>query len=233
VTVAFDHHGRGYVCATSHSGGRYGYVWRTDNGGRSFPAPVTLKGQYFDHPWIATGTGQTLSERNVHVAWAGGSQGRVCSFTRSTDGGQSFEAPRTIIPVDETGVMTVAGELVGGAHGLVCAVAERHAHQDASGNTHAAVVAVCSTDGGKSFAAPVPLGTDWPFFNLPGGVMPNSGPTVAAAPSGDALYVAFTSHRPGAIHSDIVVTASHDRGRTWSQPVAATPRTASPTSSRT
>jgi hypothetical protein len=223
VTVAFDHHGRGYVCATSHSGGRHGYVWRTNDGGRSFSAPVPLEGQYFDHPWIATGTGQTPSEHNVYVAWAGGIDGRALSFTRSTDGGQSFEAPRMITPVDATGMLTVAGELVGGAHGLVCAVAERHARQDASENMHAEVVAVCSTDGGKRFAAPVRLGTDWPFFNLPGGVKPNGGPTVAAAPHGDALYVAFTSHRPGAIHSDIVVTASHDRGRTWSKAAAATP----------
>jgi hypothetical protein len=29
--------------------------------------------------------------------------------------------------------------------------------------------------------------------------------------------------QPGAVHSDIVVTASHDSGRTWSKPVTATP----------
>jgi hypothetical protein len=212
------------VCATSHSGGRHGYVWRTDDGGRSFSAPVTLKGQYFDHPWIATGTGQTPSEHNVYVAWAGGISGRALSFTRSTDSGQSFEAPRMITPVYDNGMLTVAGELVGGAHGLVCAVAERNARQDASGDVHAQVIAVCSMDGGKSFAAPVQVGTDSPFFNLPGGVLPNSGPTVAAAPHGDALYVAFTSHQAGAVHSDIMVTASHDRGRTWSRPAAGTPQ---------
>jgi hypothetical protein len=48
-------------------------------------------------------------------------------------------------------------------------------------------------------------------------------PTVAASPQGDALYVAFTKHKPGATHSDIVVTASHDRGRTWSAAKSATP----------
>ena len=52
---------------------------------------------------------------------------------------------------------------------------------------------------------------------------PNSGPTVAASPQGDALYVAFPKHKPGATHSDIVVTASQNRGRTWSEPVTATP----------
>ena len=51
-----------------------------------------------------------------------------------------------------------------------------------------------------------------------------SDPAVAAAPHGDALYAAYATHRPGATHSDIVVTASHDRGRTWTKPVTATPR---------
>ncbi len=56
VTVAFDPHGRGYLCASragNSPGGRAMYVWRTDDGGRSFSAPVTLvAGQYFDHPGI-------------------------------------------------------------------------------------------------------------------------------------------------------------------------------------
>jgi len=85
-------------------------------------------------------------------------------------------------------------------------------------------MAVCSTDAGQSFAAPVPLGWGSPMISLPGGVIPNgSDPAVAAAPHGDALYAAYATHRPGATHSDIVVTASHDRGRTWTKPVTATP----------
>src|SRR5262249_18641590 len=63
-----------------------------------------------------------------------------------------------------------------------------------------------------------------PIISLPGGVMPNgSDPAVAAAPHGDALYAAYTTHQPGAAHSDIVVTASHDRGRTWTTPVTPPP----------
>jgi hypothetical protein len=51
--------------------------------------------------------------------------------------------------------------------------------------------------------------------------MPNSGPTVAVSGQGH-LYVAFPQRRSGA-HTDIVVVASHDRGRTWRKPVSATP----------
>ena len=80
VTVAFDAYGRGYICAT-HSGhgsnvnpnpdnNRAVYVWRTDDGGRSFSAPVTVvEGQYCDHPWLATGQGQTSVGHDVYVAW--------------------------------------------------------------------------------------------------------------------------------------------------------------------
>jgi hypothetical protein len=85
------------------------------------------------------------------------------------------------------------------------------------------VVAVCSTDAGRSFAAPVHLGAESAVIALPGDVRPNSGPTVAASPLGDALYVAFPVHEPGSAHSDIVLTVSRDRGRTWSRAVTATP----------
>jgi hypothetical protein len=56
------------------------------------------------------------------------------------------------------------------------------------------------------------------------GARPNSGPTVAISPLDGALYVAFPVRAPGSAHSDIVVSASRDRGRSWSRPVAATPR---------
>src|SRR5215472_15923550 len=52
VTVAFDAHGRGYLCSAHAGHGSGGnpnpnanravYVWRTDDGGRSFSAPVNL-----------------------------------------------------------------------------------------------------------------------------------------------------------------------------------------------
>jgi len=234
VTVAFDPHGRGYLCASragNSPGGRAMYVWRTDDGGRSFSAPVTLvAGQYFDHPGIAVGAGQAPSEHNVYVAWAtpGNSPadafGSALGFTRSTDGGKSFEPPRTILPASTAASETSAGPtLAAGPEGLVCAACDWTTMPDAPGDMIGQVVAVCSTDGGRSFAAPVHLGSESSWIQLPGDVKANGSPTVAISPHGDALYVAFTTHRPGAAHSDIVVTASRDRGRTWSKAVTATP----------
>jgi hypothetical protein len=96
--------------------------------------------------------------------------------------------------------------------------------QDRSGDLTGQVTAVCSADAGDTFGGPVHLGAETATIALPGGVRPDSGPAVAISPRGDAIYVAFPVRKPGAAHSDIVVTASRDRGRTWSRPVTATPR---------
>ena len=90
----------------------------------------------------------------------------------------------------------------------MCAVCDWTTQRDPSGDMIGQVVAVCSTDAGRSFGAPVQLGSESAVIALPGDVRPNSGPAVAASPQGDALYVAFPKHQPGATHSDIVVTAS-------------------------
>ena len=235
VTVAFDAHGRGYLCATRSGHGsnlnpanpdanRAVYVWRTDDGGRSFSAPVTVvEGQYCDHPWVATGPGQSPAGHDVYVAWGAGDSHTALDLARSNDGGQSFAPPRRILGEARAPSLVSAGpQLAVGPHGLVCAVCDWTTQQDSSGDMAGQVVAVCSTDAGHSFAAPVQLGSESSVIALPGDVRPNSGPTVAASPLGDAVYVAFPTHRPGATHSDIVVTASHDRGRTWSKAVTAT-----------
>jgi hypothetical protein len=236
VSVAFDAHGRGYVCATraGHAADlspanpdahRAVYVWRTDDGGRSFSAPVTLlQGQYCDHPYVAADRDQTAGRPGVYVAWGAGPSHTALDFARSTDGGETFEAPRRILAEAGAPSLVAAGpQLTAGPHGLVCAVSDWTSQQDSSGDMIGQVVAVCSTDAGGTFAAPVHLGAESGSIALPGGTMPNSMPTVAASPRGDALYVAFVKRKPGGTHSDVMVTASHDRGRTWSRAVSAVP----------
>ena len=219
VTVAFDAQGRGYLCATSYAGGRGVFVWRTDDGGRTFSAPITvLKNQYCDHPWVATGQG------NVYVVWGANRSQPALDLARSTDGGRSFESQRRILPVStEPSVSSAGPAIAAGPDGLVCAVCDWTTRQEPSGDLIGQVVAVCSTDAGKSFAAPVQLGSETSVIMLPGDVQANSSPTVAISPRGDAVYVAFPQRRSGGTHSDIVVVASHDRGRTWDKAVTATP----------
>ena len=236
VNVAFDARGRGYICATRSGNGarvnpanpnanRAVYVWRTDDGGRSFSEPVTLAAEtYSDHPWLATGQGQTPQERNVYVAWGAGASHTALEFRRSTDGGETFEPARRILPEASVPSLVSAGpQVAGGPDGLVCAVCDWTSQRDGSGDIIGQVTAVCSTDGGVTFGAPVHLGSETAAIALPGDVMPNSGPTVAVSPQGDVIYVAFPKREPGTTHSDILVTASHNRGRTWSRPVTVTP----------
>jgi hypothetical protein len=236
VTVAFDGQGHGYLCGTRAGHGsnsdpgnpdanRAVYVWRTDDGGRSFSAAVTLlEGQYCDHPWLATGHAQASPVDAVYVVWGAGDSHTALDLTRSHDGGKSFESPRRILAEAAGPSVASAGpELATGPDGLVCAVCDWTTQQDASGNMVGQVVAVCSTDAGDSFAAPVVLGSEAAVIALPGNVSANSSPAVAASPQGDALYVAFPTYGPGAPSSDIVVTVSRDRGRTWSELVTATP----------
>ena len=217
VTVAFDARGRGYVCATSSGGGSAVFVWRTDDAGRSFSAPVTVvSGERCDHPWMAVGGGQTLAERDVYVVWEVGDKSAL-GFARSTDGGESFEAHRVILV--DGGFPSLAA----GPNGLVLAACDRMVRPGASGEVTGQVVALCSRDAGRSFGRPVLLGEDSPTIGLPGRIMQVGSPTAAIAPDGSALYIAFTRHQQGAVHADIVVTVSHDSGRTWSQPIPATP----------
>jgi hypothetical protein len=236
VTVAFGGDGHGYVCAARSAHGsslnpanpdanRAVYIWRTDDGGLSFSAPVTLvEGIYSDHPWVAAGPGQPPSGHNVYVAWGAGESHTALDFTRSTNGGESFEAPRRILGEARIPSLVSAGpQLAAGPDGLVCAVCDWTTQQDSPGDMAGQVVAVCSTDAGRSFAEPVHLGAESAAIALPGGIRPNSGPTVAVSPRDGILHVAFPVHKPGSAHSDIMVTVSRDRGRTWSEPVTATP----------
>jgi hypothetical protein len=225
VTVAFDPQGRGHVCATatgSSDAERTMYAWRTDDGGRSFAPPVILVtgGAYFDQPWVAAGL-----ERNVYVVWASNRNegGDSVSLARSTDGGESFEASRTILDAHRGTTQSATPKVAAGGRGIVCVAADELSSWDSSGDLVGHAVAVCSTDGGASFGAPAPLGWETLDIRLPGGVLPNSGVTTAVSPDGRALYVAFSRHQRGAEHADVVVRASYDHGRTWSRPVTTTP----------
>jgi hypothetical protein len=223
VTVDFDAQGRGYVCATGYTAGGRGdrrvYVWRTDDGGRSFAPPVAaMAGQFDDHPWLAADRCGGPSAGNLYVVWAAADL-TALGFARSTDGGASFEPVRIIAAAPEVGIPVVAA----GPGGLVCAIYDGPLSVSSSGDLVAQVEVVCSTDAGQTFAAPIPLGPDAEVINLAGNVQPNGGPTVAAALHGESVYAAFTTHEPGADHSDIVVAASPDRGLTWLPATPVTP----------
>jgi hypothetical protein len=100
VTVAFDAQGKGFVSAMATNGqvrqDRGVYIWRTDDGGRTFRAPVAaMIHQFADHPGIAAVTTAGVGGANVYASWVAQDHASV-GFSRSTDGGRTFSAPRNI-----------------------------------------------------------------------------------------------------------------------------------------
>lgn len=167
----------------------------------------------------------TSAGRDVFVTWGAGQSHTALDLAHSSDGGMNFASPRRILAESPVASLVSAGpQIATGSSGLVCVVCDWTSQQGSSGDMVGRVVALCSNDAGRSFSAPVRLGHESADIALSGGVRPTSGPTVAVSPGGDVIYVAFPTHKPESRHSDIVVTASHDRGRTWSKAVAATPQ---------
>jgi hypothetical protein len=236
VSVAFDHAGHGFVCAMAPTGpdrtDRGIYLWRTDDGGLTFtgPNPVTTQ-QFVDHPWLAIAP----DRRNMHTVWVA-SEHQALGYSRSLDAGATFDAARSIPAAEGTAIN--APMVAAGRDGLVAAIYAvddrgRSADPDAEtvpddaqepGDTHMQIQVVCSTDTGQSFATPVTLGTSAFVIALDGDANPGSSPAIVAAPHHQTLYAAFVTRDPDADHSDVMVTASLDRGTRWTTPVAATPR---------
>lgn len=134
VTVAFDGHGDGYVAAMATSwtpqGGlshndRGVYVWRTDDGGRTFhPAVAAMRGQFADHPWLAVDATAGLGGGNLYVAWVAQDHATL-GFSRSTNGGRGFTPWRTIsAPPGGVSIPVVSA----GPHGAVYVAYESGRH---------------------------------------------------------------------------------------------------------
>jgi hypothetical protein len=244
-TVAFDGAGRGFACGTVAYGtqptDREVCVWRSVDGGRSFAAPVlAMQGQTVDHPWLAADRSIGPSSSNLYVVWAAESLTQL-GFARSTDGGGSFEPPRTITDVEK---IAVAGAMVApGTHGLVAAIygaesllpgggddgSDGDAGSSGSGGQRRPEVTgtirvVCSTDYGQTFSEPIELGTASLELLFPDGQAGSASlPTIAVEQRRNILYAAFVTHQSQAGYSDILLSASYDYGHTWSPAQSITP----------
>jgi hypothetical protein len=220
-TVAFDSAGRGYVCGNTTGVS----LWRTADGGRTFDAPAIVTAEKSDHPWLAAGPAPGASGDSLHVVWSLDDNTKL-GFSRSTDGGHSFEPARTI--ADAGGAVTAAPAITAGSDGVVCAIFGVWPKPSSKGKQRrreivAPVRVVCSVDGGITFGRPPELGRAAAEWSLPGGANAIAIPTIAADPNRDALYAVFAQRPRGAAYSTIVVARSLDRGHTWSRPLRVTP----------
>jgi hypothetical protein len=229
MCAAFDGAGRGFACGSFGSAVKAGasvLVWRTDDGGRSFTGPVVVgQGANLDRPWLAT---QRHSPGAVHVVWSEGSATGVTTelrYTRSTDGGQTFGAPRTIArKTTGLGNPMVACGPPGTVYSLYSA--GRGAVGRAAPDSPSTLTVVCSHDQGQTFQPPITLGRSTDFLSFPGlrGGTGSALPAITAHPGKGLVCAAFIDHAAGASRASVLLAASRDAGRTWSRGTAVTPQ---------
>jgi hypothetical protein len=228
MSAAFDSTGRGFACGSFGSAVTAGtsvLVWRTDDGGRTFTRPVMAgQGANLDRPWLATGR---HSPGVVHVVWSEGSATGVTTglrYARSTDGGRTFGAPRTIArKTTGLGNPMVACGPPGTVYALYSA--GRGAVGRAAPDSPSALTIVCSHDQGQTFQPPVTLGRSTDFLAFPGlrGGTGSALPAIAAHPGSGLVCAAFIDHAAGASRAGVLLAASRDEGRTWSRGAAVLP----------
>ena len=218
-TVTFDAAGRGYICANTDDL----HVWRTDNGGRDFAAPVlATRSRKLDHPWLAADpTPGPPSTTHLYAAWTGPDNTQL-EFARSTDAGRDFEAPRAIDTVRAPNEANFASPMLaagaGGTVHVIYGVWPPLPRQALRPEFPAPIRVISSTDRGQTWTGPTQLGLAVmeirvvPDTNVPGL------PTVVAHRHRPFAAAAFIARHPGARFTDIGVCVSSDRGQTWTAP---------------
>jgi hypothetical protein len=206
-----------------------------------------LTGNIFsDKPWIAVDDTHGPTRGNVYVAWSydygtGCGNGNPCfeelAFSRSRNGGKTFSpvqlvegnAPfcTNIVPSRPAGSTRCDAAL--GATPAVepdGTLAIAYAYMDILGgfpnhqNIPTKMLVITSQDGGKTWTTPVLVATihDTPGYLLPDRFRNFSLPGFAASPnSSHDLYLVWNDERQG--QAEIVLTASHDGGQSWSAPI--------------
>jgi len=217
-TVAFDAAGRCYACGLTGRDVRqqqgYVLVWRSGDGGRTFLPPVTAVNGFLDHPSLAADPAPGSAAGHLYLAGTFYHSPRNgLGFTRSGDGGRTFEPPRFPDPVTGTlGVLPVTAAGPGGAVHIMYFV-------PAPDGRSGLVKVITSTDYGATFASPATLPLHAVSPPTPGNVITRCGPALAAAPDSSAVYAAIATYDTAAGRSAIQLCHSPDQGRTWNPPV--------------
>jgi hypothetical protein len=218
-TVTFDAGGRGFVCANTDDL----HVWRTDDGGRGFAAPVlATRGHKLDHPWLAADPGPGPPDTiHLYGAWTGPDNTQL-EFGRSTDGGRSFQAPRVLDTVRGPDQANFASPMVaagdGGSVHAVYGVWPPLPPGKLRPEFVTPIRVVSSTDRGDTWGQPVELGRGVMEVRVRPDTNGLGLPTVVAHPHRPLAAAAFVVRQPGAPSADIDVCVSPDQGRTWTPP---------------
>jgi hypothetical protein len=214
------------------------YVARYDSHGASYVRTVRVErgtpsvwGLFQDKINVAVDQSRgTATAGNVYVAWArypGQSANNVLFFTRSTDGGQTFEDP---IRLTDGQAEEQFADIGIGPRGAVYVTFREIAHQKSTENR---IGIVRSTDGGQSFSAPTTVASITPFdstdygpdtcgdgpFSCPSGLTYARFSSLSAVAADDQGVHVVWSARDTNGQARIFVRNSLD-GLSWSAPAA-------------
>lgn len=193
------------------------YVWRSEDGGRTWQKPVVLADESYDHPWITV-----APDGRIYISVLWGAEYPV-GFFRSDDDGRTFTGPIRVADGRGQGA-NISTPLVLSDGTLVFTWFEFLLEEPKPGSRPAYVFRfVTSTDGGATFSAPRPivqalLSEDFgPHHTRLSGFTPFAVDR-SASPWRDRIYFVWTDYRTG--KARVHITVSADRGQTWSEPRA-------------
>lgn len=218
ATVAFDTRGTCYACGLTgpNVSQQEGYVlaWRSDDGGRTFQPPITAVTGFLDHPSLAVGPAPQPGPGYLYLAGTFfNSTHNGLAFTRSADGGRSFQPSAFPDPVTGAqGILPVTAAGPGGAVHIMYVV-------PSLATRSGLVKVITSTDYGVTFAAPASLPLSIVSPPTPGGVITRCGPALAAESDGSGVYAVTATYDTTTSESKIQLCHSPDQGRTWKPPV--------------
>lgn len=205
-----------YYCSLKSVSGLSCDVFESNDQGASWGVPRPAFGG--DKQWIAVDRTGGIGDGHIYEAWS--TAGACCGtnvFTRSTNGGLSFELPSNIPDTPHWGTMDVApnGAL------FVAGVDNANAFRVARSSTAQDPLAFPTWD----FVSTVNLGGAISVFVTngpnPEGLLGQVGIAVdpSTGPTAGWVYLLCTVDPPGADPVDVHFSRSTDGGNTWSTPI--------------
>jgi len=233
--LSFGADGTVFASAISSAGGAFTpgsrnavLVSRSTDGGRTWsdPATLILDGDAFFND-KETVTADPADARFTYAVWdrIAPDGGGASYFTRSTDGGTTWEAPR-VIDDPGAGAQTIANLVRVLPEGTLACMLVRLVG-DENRVTEAAIEVVRSRDRGATWSAPIRVAA----MQALGARDPATGRAIrdgsilaqmAVAPDG-SLAIAWQDGRFTGARDAIALTRSTDGGLTWSVPVRVNP----------
>jgi hypothetical protein len=208
------------------------FVTKSSDGGLHWSPATLVSGNVNlppEHPSI---TADPTDARFVYAIWDGTNSGKRAPsvFARSTDGGRTWEAPRTMVQTDTQSSIQFSQILVL-PNGTLVDIFEFYEQQPNKPITFTNLQVLSSTDHGQTWSAPMNAVTMTPLYRPNGNSLttdPETGqfvvdvtnPSFAVDSRNGNLYAVWEDGRFSNFqYNDIAFSISADGGSTWSAPI--------------